>query len=82
MLGRKRSLLDELVEKSDTVNMKSLLPKFSKELPQSKNLDDYSLLLEKQSLELKEKLYNFCIEEWKAKRKEIEKLSNNNPNYL
>lgn len=50
MLGRKRSLLDELVEKSDTVNMKLLLPKFSKELSQSKNLDDYSLLLEKQSL--------------------------------
>jgi hypothetical protein len=75
-------IFDELVEKSDTVNMKSLLPKFSQELSQLKNLDDYSLLLEKQSLELKEKLYNFSIEELKAKRKEYEKLSNNNPNYL
>ena len=77
-----QALFDELTSRADSVMMRTLLDKFQKEQSELKDFKDLNPLIEKQDSEMEKKLYKFSKEEWKAKRQEIERLVNQNPNYL
>lgn len=69
-------MFKELVLKADSLHMEILLRKFQNEVAELKKIEDLPALKEKQSLEMKSKLYNFNSDNF-DKAKEVQQLREN-----